>query len=349
MTFFLRTFARLAPCLFFFAVAHAHAQSPLQDFAATTPASFSGVLPCADCGGQRYRLNLFDNGAYALQIDYLGVTDNDHASELGRWTVAPGGRTLVLESGNERPLRFAIEAGGLRMLDMEGKPIRSRLNYVLRRDTQFSAVTYRGNLRGTYTRVGDDAVFEECGSGIRLPVVELGDYQELASRYARARPAPNTAMVATVEGRITSNTVDQDQRPGLLVERFLGIWPGETCGTRTTAHLVDTYWQLTRLGNAPVRMPAGQRPPYLTLLSEGRLTGSGGCNLLNGHYTLAGNALAFAQVAGTEMACMNGMDQESRFVNALAQVYAWRIDGEHLELLDRGGNPLARFEAAALR
>jgi copper homeostasis protein (lipoprotein) len=350
MTYFLRTLARLVSCCLLIVAAQVHAEDRHPDFAATTPASFSGVLPCADCAGQRYRLNLFDNGAYALQIDYLGQANNAHANELGRWAVAQNGRILVLETGNERPLRFAIENKGLRMLDMEGKTIRSKLNYTLHRDARFSAVSYRGTLRGVYTRIGDDAIFEECGSGIRLPVVELGDYQDLATRYTRTRAAPNTGIVATVEGRITSNTVGEDQRPGLLVERFVGIWPGETCGTpHATAQLIDTYWQLTRLGNVPVRMPDGQRPPYLTLLSAGRLTGSGGCNLLSGHYTLAGNALAFAQLAGTQMACMYGMDQENHFMSVLSQVYAWRIDGEHLELLDRGGNPVARFEATALR
>jgi hypothetical protein len=43
-------------------------------------------------------------------------------------------RTLVLFSGRESPLRFAIEdANTLRQLDLEGREITTSLNYDLRR------------------------------------------------------------------------------------------------------------------------------------------------------------------------------------------------------------------------
>jgi hypothetical protein len=61
----------------------------------------------------------------------------------------------------------------------------------------------------------------------------------------------------------------------------------------------------------------------------GRLerSGSGGC----GAFTLAGEHIAFAQTAGTMMACLQGMDQEQTFLQALAS--ASRTVGD--EALDR--------------
>ena len=44
------------------------------------------------------------------------------------------------------------------------------------------------------------------------------------------------------------------------------------------------------------------------------------------------------------MACPEGMETEAAFAAALTQVRSWRVIGEHLELLDADGAPLARLE-----
>jgi heat shock protein HslJ len=54
-------------------------------------------------------------------------------------------------------------------------------------------------------------------------------------------------------------------------------------------------------------------------------------------------------MAGTMMACERGMEQEQRFLQSLAKVARYRIEGRRLELLDAGGAVVARFEASAPR
>ena len=66
-----------------------------------------------------------------------------------------------------------------------------------------------------------------------------------------------------------------------------------------------------------------------------------------GTYTLDGGRLTFGQMAGTMMACPQGMEQEKAFHDALAQTARWRIVGERLELFDDAGNLAAQFEAAS--
>ena len=52
----------------------------------------------------------------------------------------------------------------------------------------------------------------------------------------------------------------EGQQPTLVVERFIGIWPEETCGARfATEPLENTYWKLTRLGDAPVTVASSNR------------------------------------------------------------------------------------------
>ena len=136
------------------------------------------------------------------------------------------------------------------------------------------------------------------------------------------------------------------EEPTLVPIRFIGVWPGETCGARfDTAPLENSYWKLTRLHDAPVMVAAGQREPYLILRpDDGRFGGFGGCNRLLGSYRVAGERLELSPAASTMMACPEAMVTERAFIDALGQVASWRILGEHLELFDADGALLARLE-----
>jgi heat shock protein HslJ len=49
-------------------------------------------------------------------------------------------------------------------------------------------------------------------------------------------------------------------------------------------------------------------------------------------------------MAGTRMACPEGMELEQAFHAALGKVSTWRINGETLDLFDASGASLAEFE-----
>jgi heat shock protein HslJ len=77
---------------------------------------------------------------------------------------------------------------------------------------------------------------------------------------------------------------------------------------RESAPLENTYWKLTRVGNAPVVVVAQQREAHFILdPTTRRVSGSGGRNRLTGSYAVNGDQLTFGQMAGTMMACPEGM------------------------------------------
>jgi putative lipoprotein len=81
----------------------------------------------------------------------------------------------------------------------------------------------------------------------------------------------------------------------------------------------------------------------LEIGSDGAVTGTGGCNRMNGAAKIAASAITFGPIASTRMACPPAvMDQESRFFSALDDVRAWRIDtaSEKLLLLDGEAKPI---------
>src|SRR5262245_11617987 len=100
---------------------------------------------------------------------------------------------------------------------------------------------------------------------------------------------------------------------------------------RSTAQLLNTYWKLTQLGDQVITTPEGAREIHLVLHPENqRVAGFSGCNRMMGGYVLDGDELRFAQMGGTMMACVSGMDIEKQFLAMFSQVARWEISGETL-------------------
>jgi copper homeostasis protein (lipoprotein) len=313
------------------------------------PASFAGELPCADCPGVRYQLDLLPDGAFFLRRVYLGREPDNVFDQIGGFAIAAHGRTLVLMPGPEAPIRFAIrDQDTLALLDLEGQEIVSELNYELTRQTSLPPLEPRLALRGMYQYLADAGRFTECLTRLSLPVAQEADNVALERAYGEARRQPGEELLVTLEGQIAlrPKMEGEGKELALVPHRLLGVWPGETCGARfDTAPLENSYWKLTRLGDAQVLVGERQREPHLILRPpEGRFGGSGGCNRLIGSYRVDGNRLEFSPAASTMMACPEGMETEAAFTAALSKVRTWRIVGEHLEVYDADDAFLARFE-----
>jgi heat shock protein HslJ len=224
------------------------------------PATFAGTLPCADCPGINYHINLFPDHTFLSRMTYEGRTTR--FDDRGRWQLAGAGRTMVLEGGRGETTRFSVlDANTLRKLDNAGREIVSQLNYDLKRTPAF------------------------------MPIESPG----------------------------------QETAP---------------------ASLENTYWTLTRLRDARISAASGKQEPHIVLDREThRVRGAGGCNRLTGSYRVVGDRITFTQMAATLMACLEGMDTEKSFLDALKDVSTWRITGGHLELFDASGKLLASFES----
>lgn len=316
------------------------------------PASFSGV-PCEDCPALRYRLNLFADQSFFLSTVDSG-RDSPAQYDIGSWTLSSDRRRLTLHGGQERPLMFRVmDRNTLRKLDQDGRDIEAPHNYSLTRMGQFEAIEARLAMRGMYRHLADAGMFTECLTRQRWPVAQEEDNAALEREYLKVRREPGEELMVSVEGhmKMLPPMEGTGRQPTLVVNRFIGVWPGETCGARfATSEFQNTYWKLTALNGKPVFVGERQREPSLVLDSENlRVAGYGGCNRLMGSYEVKGNGVHFGQLAGTMMACPDGMDTEKEFLDTLPQVTRWRIVGEHLEFYDTSGKVLGRFEARALR
>lgn len=123
--------------------------------------------------------------------------------------------------------------------------------------------------------------------------------------------------------------------------------PRPPSGSMTTNDdvITEKYWKLVELNGHPVT--PGPNDTYITLKLDGqRVIGSGGCNRLAGTYTLgAMNRVRFSQIVSTEMACTQGMETETEFLDVLDMTDSYDVKGDRLVLNRARMAPLARFEA----
>jgi len=316
------------------------------------PATFAGVMPCADCAGIEQTLTLRADGLYRLRRTYLDKLDGLF-NELGRWSADASGKRLTLRSGSEILLFEVKDNATLRLLDRLGQPITSNANLDLRRTAQVDPVSEPLRWRGEFVYLADAATFTDCASGLHWPVAMTADYLAMEHNYLQSRSAPAAPLVVSFEGRLEVRpSMEGPPREQMVVDRFGGSQPGASCGSAVSgkgdvmAELKDTYWKLIELDGATIVMePAQQREVRITLAGEGsRLIGFSGCNQLVGAYVQDGNALRFTQMAGTRMACVEPlMELESQVLKMLGATTGYRIEGEQLTLLG-GDQVLARFE-----
>ena len=319
------------------------------DLHATLPATFAGTLPCADCEGTAFHLDILADASFMLRTRYLGKPEEQVFDDIGSWSLSSDGVTLALLGSKQAPLYFEIvDSDTLRMLDIAGRPFDSRLSYDLKRSGAFSPIEPLLPMRGMFTYLADAASFDECQTGRRLPVAMEGGYLDLERAYLAARAEPGKALMALVEGRIAMREPMEGPAPvpTLVVDRLLRVAPGEQCPPRfEAAKLEGTHWKLVSLAGQAVAPVAGQPIPGLYLDGDDkRLTGSDGCNRLLAGYTLEGEAIRFSQVASTMMACPQGMDTAQHYSRALANSSRWRVLGRRLELYDAEGRLVAGFE-----
>jgi heat shock protein HslJ len=144
-----------------------HAQTPgqaPQSALPALPATFIGTLPCADCPGIRYQLNLNADHTFISRMTY--EERNSAFSDGGRWEFSDDGKMLVLHNGQGRAEKFALRSvETLRMLDADGNEINSKLNYELKRAPEFTPLQGEGaanasleNTSWKLTRLGDSSV-----------------------------------------------------------------------------------------------------------------------------------------------------------------------------------------------
>ncbi|CAI4033387.1 exported protein of unknown function [Nitrospira tepida] len=213
------------------------------------PATFVGNLPCADCAGIRYQLNLWPDGLFFLRTTYLekpvAAGETDRFDEIGLWSFSADRRKLSLRgSRGARESFTVVRPDLLRKLDQKGRPIASELNYDLTRQKTVEPLEPRLLLRGLYSYYADAGRLKECFTGRTFPVATEQDNVALEVTYLKLQQEPGQWLLANLEARVVRRPKMEGagEQPVIVVERFIKILPGETCETSmSTTELEQAY------------------------------------------------------------------------------------------------------------
>ena len=315
------------------------------------PATFTGRVPCADCEAERFQLNLWPDQVFFLRRAWIGK--DRRQDSIGRWSVDADRHVLDLRGTGAEfqfrilgPDRLQLLAPDEKRTEPDGDSVADRHRRVSALRPAPAAARHADlcRRRGPLHRMPDRAGLS-AGQGRRL----RGARARLPRRRRRGRGPDHGELRRGDRPRARGRR--RDTGPQILVERFVGVWPGETCERAVDkASLTNTYWKILRLGETEVAPGEGRREPNL-ILRDGapRFTATVGCNQFSGAYTLTADRLSFGPTATTRMACPAPLDDwEERLHGVLQRAATWRIDGQTLELLDAGGSPLALFQAVYL-
>lgn len=130
------------------------------------------------------------------------------------------------------------DGAALRKLDLQGNPIASAHEDRLQRLPRFTPIEPRLMLQGMFTYMADAASIVLCADNRAVPVAMEADYPALEAAYANVRAKPGERVLVNVQGLLALRPAMESGRPPrttLVVERFVGVWPGQRCRGRPAA------------------------------------------------------------------------------------------------------------------
>jgi heat shock protein HslJ len=139
------------------------------------------------------------------------------------------------------------------------------------------------------------------------------------------------ALVSARGYRISSQQLDLRGADGAVLATF----------SAQSQSLAGTSWRATGINNGREAVVSLVEGTSVTMdfATDGRVSGSGGCNNYTSTYTQDGDKVSFTSAAATRRMCIapGVMEQEQAFLKALESAATARMEGNDLELRTADG------------
>ena len=91
-------------------------------------------------------------------------------------------------------------------------------------------------------------------------------------------------------------------------------------------------WVVVEMKEVPVQQSGGRRDAHITFdVAAKTFSGNGGCNQINGNYTVDKKEIRFTEVLSTKMSC-NDIEFENTFLSTLSSIDHYEVRGSDLVL-----------------
>ncbi|MBF8963081.1 copper resistance protein NlpE N-terminal domain-containing protein [Pontibacter sp. FD36] len=334
-------------------VSQSNAEMSNVEVAQAAVGSWVGTIPCADCPGIDYTLDLNPDSTYRERLVYQGRSATPFV-QSGTWGVGNGRVQLNKQgTGNNQ---FALEGEALVMLDNEGNRIESQIAdaYRLRRknpdEPEDSPKLWREKYeRGIeFAAIGNEPFWSlevDLDKMIEFRVLDEEDGSVLTPVPVAEEPEAGEGVVYRVQ------TVTGNLEIRLIKETCVNTMSGRElpytvtvlkddmeyrgCGMYLRDSRLDGTWHLAELQAKAINpKDFGQNQPTLDIsLAEGRVSGSTGCNRITGTLEPIADRINFGPIAATRMACPD-MEVENQMLKLLNdRELRYKVSEEWLELI----------------
>jgi len=321
------------------------------------PQSWQGEVSCPGCSERWLTVTLFPDGLFRLREAY-GAAAQGAAEErfydTGRWSAMLGdSQRVILKGASTRQMRLQPQ-GDLMLLDASGRDIVSIRDYPLKRLPRPDLIAEPMRLLALYAADEAGSVLTECLTAQVLSIADspaAADMRRTVTGIAAERRAKGPVLAALTARWMDTSEKSESAGRRLFIEKFDRFWPDENCAQGPIAPvqpLLETVWQLVSVNAVPAQEAVLGQPAHIRLRKGGRVTGSTGCNRLQGSWQVSGDKLTLTRVSTTRANCRESMaQQEHGFTEALRNARQYRQVGHQLELL-QGDQVLARFVATEM-
>ena len=94
-------------------------------------------------------------------------------------------------------------------------------------------------------------------------------------------------------------------------------------------------WVVVEMKGVPVQQSGSRRDAFINFeVNEKKFTGNGGCNQLNGTYTIDKRSIQFKDIVSTKISCED-ISFENTFLGVLRDVNRYELNGDDLRLKKR--------------
>jgi heat shock protein HslJ/uncharacterized lipoprotein NlpE involved in copper resistance len=332
--------------------------------------TYQGVVPCADCEGIAYRLQLNPDFTWTDSRTYKGRSE-EPSEESGEYAFSDDGMIVLDRDGEEGMKYFRKTSRGLLMLDIQGKEITGNLaaKYVLTpvaretkertepiapgRDAKLreEGVDFVGfgNEPAWSVTIDDEKGMTFSGLGlttISTPPVKPNRAQDANVLRYRAVTEANE-LIVTITGGECADAMSGEKfthkvRVQAKATRDKTFREYGGCGRYIADARFAGTWNLVEVGGkkvAPAKYSKGT-PSLEFNLDEGRAAAFAGCNRMTGTFTTEGNTVRFGKFASTMMSCPD-MALESALGKALTdRSYTCKFTDTDLVLTGRDGTKI---------
>lgn len=295
--------------------------------------TYYGILPCADCPGLKYSLEIFQDSTYSETMFYLERSEQEIRSQgkIKSWT----GDRLVLNKEGGGFHSFVIHKDSLQVLDQNGAAIEGDLAALywltakkpenfdeIHKEKGFIGFKATGNepfwsLKMDFSgKMVLDVLGEEEFS---VPLPKPVKPQDIQAEHYNAQTEKGQLQVTIFKQKCQDSMsgMDFDYKVSVRVktneEAEYREYSG--CGSYQGDYRLNDIWVLESVNGLAVSKEF-KAPNIEFNLQRNQFFGFGGCNRINGNLSMAGQVLTFKDLVTTNNSCER-LSEEQQFLQLI--------------------------------